>query len=72
MTRADALILRGLHLLLRTTFMPSDQVRQVQAVTQLQADIGPWLGDYASIMQDELPALEDEKHDFEKDGEIGH
>lgn len=46
-TQAEQLILRGLHLIIRTTFAPNDPEAQARHFTSLQADIGPWLRDYA-------------------------
>lgn len=46
-TTAEQLILRGLSLLIRTTFSPNEPERQAKHFLQLQADIGPWLKDYA-------------------------
>jgi hypothetical protein len=51
MTEAEHLILRGQHLLLRAAFVPNDQEKRVKHVIALQADIGPWLADYATIME---------------------
>lgn len=50
MTKAEELILRGLHLLIRTTFAPNDVERGAKHFIALQADIGPWLSAYADIM----------------------
>lgn len=44
---AEQLILRGLNILMRTTFSPNDPVAQAKHFAQLQADIGPWFKDYA-------------------------
>lgn len=44
---AEQLILRGLNLLIRTTFSPNDQQAQAKHFVGLQNDIGPWLKDYA-------------------------
>jgi hypothetical protein len=46
-TQAEQLILRGLSLVIRTTFSPNDPERQARHFMALQADIGPWLKDYA-------------------------
>lgn len=46
-TSAEHLILRGLHLLIRTTFSPNEPTAQAQHFLHLQSDIGPWLSDYA-------------------------
>jgi hypothetical protein len=44
---AEQLILRGLQLMLRTTFTPNDPAAQGKHFMALQADIGPWFKDYA-------------------------
>lgn len=44
---AEQLILRGLQLMLRTTFAPNDPAAQAKHFVDLQADIGPWFKDYA-------------------------
>jgi hypothetical protein len=44
---AEQLILRGLNLVLRTTFAPNNPEAQARHVIALQADIGPWFSDYA-------------------------
>jgi hypothetical protein len=46
-TAAEQLILRGLSLVIRTSFSPNDPERQAKHFMSLQADIGPWLKDYA-------------------------
>ncbi len=46
-TQAEQLILRGLHLIIRTSFTPSDPIAQGKHLVALQQDIGPWLTDYA-------------------------
>lgn len=55
-TSAEQLILRGLHLIMRTTFAPNDQAAQNQHLIRLQNDIGPWFTDYAAEM--EKPAVD--------------
>jgi hypothetical protein len=50
MTKAEELILRGLHLMIRTTFSPNEPTAQAKHFTALQADIGPWLSSYADLM----------------------
>jgi hypothetical protein len=45
-TKAEHLILRGLHLVIRTGFTPSDPVAAQKHFVALQQDIGPWLRDY--------------------------
>jgi hypothetical protein len=62
-TSAEHLILRGLHLLIRTTFSPNDPVASAKAFKGIQDDIGPWLRDYADEM--EKPAI-DWSVDFKK------
>lgn len=44
---AEQLILRGLNILMRTTFAPNDPERQAKHMIGLQADISPWFSDYA-------------------------
>lgn len=46
-TTAEHLILRGLQLVIRTAFSPNDPAAQAKHFMALQADIGPWLKDYA-------------------------
>lgn len=46
-TQAEQLILRGLHLIVRTTFAPNDPDAQAKHFVGVQADIGPWFRDYA-------------------------
>ncbi len=46
-TSAEHLILRGLHLILSSTFAPNDPVKQAAHYTRLTQDIGPWMTDYA-------------------------
>jgi len=55
-TSAEQLILRGLHLILRTSFSPNDAMAQAEHFTRLQRDIGPWFKDYADEM--EKPAVD--------------
>jgi hypothetical protein len=55
-TSAEQLILRGLHLLIRTTFSPNDGVAQAKHFMSLQRDVGPWLTDYAAEI--EKPAID--------------
>lgn len=47
-TTAEQLILRGLHLVIRTAFAPNDPTKQAEHFMALQSDIGPWLTDYAT------------------------
>lgn len=47
-TEAELLILRGLHLVIRTAFSPNDPAAQAKHFMGLQADIGPWFADYAT------------------------
>lgn len=57
-TPAESLILRGLHLLIRTTFSPNSPEAQARHFVHLQADIGPWLADYVTVMAgDETTAI---------------
>lgn len=46
-TSAEQLILRGLSLMIRSTFSPNETVAQTRHFAALQRDIGPWLSDYA-------------------------
>lgn len=46
-TSAEQLILRGLNLIIRTSFFPNDQTAQAKHFMSIQNDIGPWLRDYA-------------------------
>jgi hypothetical protein len=55
-TSAEQLILRGLHLLIRTSFSPNDREAQAKHFIGLQTDIGPWFKDYAAEM--EKPAVD--------------
>lgn len=45
-TQAEQLILRGLHLLMRTTFTPNDETRAAKQLIGIQQDVGPWFSDY--------------------------
>jgi hypothetical protein len=49
-TEAEQIILRGLHLLIRTSFSPNDPVAQAKHFAGLQQDIGPWMTDYVTEM----------------------
>lgn len=53
-TPGELLILRGLHLMIRTTFAPSDLELSSKHFVKLQADIGPWLSDYARVIDVQL------------------
>lgn len=55
-TSAEQLILRGIQLLLRTTFAPNDQIAATKHFVALQQDIGPWFADYVTEM--EKPAVD--------------
>lgn len=55
-TSAEQLILRGLNLMIRATFSPNDAAAQAKHFMGIQADIGPWLIDYA--MEIEKPAID--------------
>lgn len=55
-TSAEQLILRGLHLMIRTSFSPNDPVLQAKHFMGIQTDIGPWFADYATEM--EKPAVD--------------
>lgn len=46
-TQTEQLILRGLHLLMRTTFSPNDEAAKAKHFVGVQQDIGPWFKDYA-------------------------
>lgn len=56
MTDAEKLILRGLHIMMRTTFAPNNPAKQAEHMVQLQQDIGPWFVDYVRAMIDEREA----------------
>lgn len=62
-TSAEHLILRGLQLVIRASFSPSEPRAQAKHFIALQADIGPWLSDYA----DEIakPAVDSYVADFD-------
>ena len=47
-TSAEQLLLRGLHILMRTTFVPNDQEAAAKHMVGLQRDVGPWFKDYAT------------------------
>jgi len=55
-TSAEQLILRGLHLLIRSSFSPNSPEAQAKHFLGLQADIGPWFVDYATEL--EKPAMD--------------
>lgn len=55
-TSAEQLILRGLHLIIRSSFSPNDPERSAAHFMRLQNDIGPWMVDYAAEM--EKPAVD--------------
>lgn len=46
-TTAEQLILRGLHLIIRSSFSPNDPTASAKHFMSLQNDIGPWMKDYA-------------------------
>ena len=46
-TSAEHLILRGLNLVIRASFSPSQPEAQQRHFIAVQNDIGPWLTDYA-------------------------
>ena len=46
-TSAEHLILRGLNLVIRSSFSPNEPVAQAQHFKSLTQDIAPWLKDYA-------------------------
>lgn len=50
-TQAELLILRGLHLLIRATFSPNEPAAQAKHFMTMQADIGPWLKDYVTVVE---------------------
>ena len=56
-TQAEQLILRGLNLVIRTSFAPNDPTLQAKHFMSLQTDIGPWLADYAEEIA--KPATDD-------------
>ena len=47
-TESEQLILRGLNIIMRTTFAPNDPAAQAKHFADLTADIGPWFVDYAA------------------------
>lgn len=53
---AEQLILRGLHLMIRTSFSPNEPAAAAKHFMMLQQDIGPWFKDYATEM--EKPAVD--------------
>jgi hypothetical protein len=55
-TSAEQLILRGLHIMMRTTFSPNDPTAQAKHFAGLQADIGPWFKDYSAEMEQSVGA----------------
>ena len=55
-TTAEQLILRGLHLMIRSSFSPNSPEAQAKHFLGLQNDIGPWFKDYADEM--EKPAID--------------
>lgn len=50
-TNAEQIIMRGLHLVIRSTFAPNDPAKQAEHFMALQRDIGPWLADYATEIE---------------------
>lgn len=46
-TQAEQLILRGLNLVIRSSFSPNDPEKSARHFISIQQDIGPWLADYA-------------------------
>ena len=55
-TSAEQLILRGLNLIIRASFSPNEPAAQAKHFMSMQADIGPWLSDYAAEI--EKPAVD--------------
>jgi hypothetical protein len=55
-TSAEQLILRGLNLMIRASFSPNSPEAQAKHFMGIQADIGPWLADYAEEI--EKPAID--------------
>jgi hypothetical protein len=59
-TKAEQLILRGLHMLVRLNFAPNDEARAAKQYAALAQDIGPWMTDYveeiAKPASDEAPS----------------
>lgn len=51
MTKAEELILRSQHILMRASFSPNDPTAQAKHFMALQQDIGPWLQDYVTLME---------------------
>lgn len=56
LTEGELLIARGINLLIRASFAPSNQEQAMQHYVRLKDDIGPWLADYAESVPDALPA----------------
>jgi hypothetical protein len=55
-TSAEQLILRGLNLVIRASFSPSDPFAQAKHFKSMQDDIGPWFKDY--VVEIEKPAVD--------------
>lgn len=67
-TKAEQLILRGLHLLMRVNFAPNDQVAAAKHYSSLTHEIGPWMTDYAAEIA--LPASDEAPPSEFNGGEI--
>lgn len=62
-TKAEQLILRGVHLIIRTTFAPNDPAAQAKHFLALQSEIGPWLRDYADEIAKPIERKDDDDED---------
>lgn len=47
LTEGELLIARGINMLMRASFAPSNQEQATKHYVQLKDDIGPWFQDYA-------------------------
>lgn len=66
---AEHLILRGLHIMMRASFSPNNPDAQAKHFMGLQADIGPWMKDYADEI--EKPVVDFTLTPFKQDNEGG-
>lgn len=53
LTPTEALVLRGMHLVMRATFSPNEPTAQAKHFAQLTTDLGPWFTDYATAIADD-------------------
>ena len=68
-TTAEQLILRGLNLVIRASFSPSDPAAQAKHFKGIQDDIGPWFADY--VEEIEKPAIDFTLTRFDEPGGSG-